>query len=156
MKQSDVDRFWKKVKKGDGCWIWRAAKFHFGHGAFWLNGGNKKASRVSWEINFGKIPENLCVCHKCDNPSCVNPEHLFLGTQLENVADRDSKNRQAKIGGEDCPQSKLKSDDVDEIKRLLFCGVSQSNISKIFGISQTAISKINTGKTWKCLNSESH
>lgn len=91
-----VSKFFKSVEKTDGCWMWRAGKFPGGYGAIHTNGKTRKAHRVSWEIHFGPIGEGLFVCHRCDTPRCVNPEHLFLGTAADNNADRNSKGRQAR------------------------------------------------------------
>jgi hypothetical protein len=88
------DRFWTKVQKSDGCWQWTAYRDPMGYGRFRLNGEARLAHRVSWEMHNGSIsPEDLCVLHKCDNPSCVNPDHLFLGDRIANVADMVAKGR---------------------------------------------------------------
>ena len=93
-------RFWAKVdiKSDDECWNWvggfRGGK---GYGSFWVNGVNKAAHRFAWEdTNFKSVPDGMCVCHRCDNPSCCNPSHLFVGTHGDNAADRNAKGRQAK------------------------------------------------------------
>jgi hypothetical protein len=95
---STESRFWPKVdKRGDTeCWPWQAGTFQFGHGLLRDQGRLRKAHRISWELHFGEIPDGLCVCHRCDNPPCVNPSHLFLGTQRDNIADRDQKGRTAR------------------------------------------------------------
>lgn len=88
-------RFWAKVnKKGKNqCWEWTAARDPFGYGRFGLNGKICTASRFSWELHYSPISKGMCVLHKCDNPPCVNPNHLFLGTRSDNVADMIAKGR---------------------------------------------------------------
>lgn len=88
------DRFWPKVVKGPGCWAWIGAKTSFGYGKISISRSQCiHARRVSWAIHFGEISGNLNVLHKCDNPECTNPEHLFLGTNKDNVHDMIKKNR---------------------------------------------------------------
>lgn len=91
------ERFWERVKKGDGCWLWDTARDKDGYGRFPIGAsGENKAHRVSWRIHHGEVPEGLCVLHKCDNPPCVNPKHLFLGTLKDNAVDCASKERTAR------------------------------------------------------------
>ena len=85
------ERFWAKVEKSNSCWLWRANCNPEGYGQFWLNGKLEKAHRISWTFKHGAIPDRLLVLHKCDNPPCVNPEHLFLGTDRDNSRDRIRK-----------------------------------------------------------------
>ncbi len=90
------ERYWAKVEKtNDGCWGWVSGTDAFGYGRLIAPGGRKnlKAHRVSWELHNGPIPGGMCVLHRCDNPPCSNPDHLFLGTKADNVADMNAKGR---------------------------------------------------------------
>lgn len=92
---SDAERFWRSVDKtdADGCWLWRCVSGKYGQ--FTVNGRNIGAHRASWAMHFGPIPDGVFVCHRCDNPRCVRPDHLFLGTHGDNMADMVAKGRAA-------------------------------------------------------------
>jgi hypothetical protein len=139
------ERFWPKVVKSDGCWLWTAGVVK-GYGQFWHNGHNQKAHRVAWQLAYGPIPDGLCVCHRCDTPLCVNPTHLFLGTNRENVADRQAKGRGNPPRGEAVRNAKITDADALAIradKRLL------REIATEYGVSQGQVSEIRNGKSWR-------
>jgi hypothetical protein len=103
MTKTLAERFWEKVdRQAEGCWNWKAAKQHNGYGYLHAGGGKTRkparAHRVSWELHNGPIPEGLWVLHKCDNPSCVRPDHLFLGDRVDNMNDAAAKGRVTTIG----------------------------------------------------------
>ena len=91
--KSDEERFWEKVDKSGECWKWTAATTKFGHGICFVKGEQVSAHRISYEWAYGPIPDGLSVLHHCDNPACINPEHLFLGTQTDNMRDMRDKGR---------------------------------------------------------------
>jgi|ERR1035437_282116 hypothetical protein len=139
-------RFWYKVQKpiGEGCWIWTACKNTDGYGKM----DNKLAHRISWIIHNGPIPEGMNVCHHCDNPPCVNPTHLFLGTYKDNTQDMVEKSRGGKSKGIDRPDNKLTEKQVREIK---FGKTPKNQIEcgKLYNISGPTIWSIRNGKKWK-------
>lgn len=146
-------RFWDKasIGKPKDCWIWRGAKFGNGYGAIQVDGTPELAHRVAWLLTRGEIPEGLCVLHECDNPICINPEHLFLGTQLDNIADRTNKGRSA--SGSRNGNAKLSDADVQLIHTLYKPrDFSQRKLARIFGVNQSTIRRILVGETWRHLS----
>lgn len=152
-------RFWKSVVNSDDCWNWIAGKNDKGYGVFWFDGKNSTAHRFSYEIHLGEIPKGMFVCHSCDTPHCVNPAHLFLGTNRDNVADKCAKGRQARglaislnrrlPRGENSPNSKLTASDIVAIRAST--GISQADLAKRFGVVQSQISAIRRGASWSHL-----
>lgn len=149
-----LQRFWSKVDCTAGlfeCWLWTASlNKPGGYGRIGLNGSNLRVHRISYELAFGSVPIDLHVLHKCDNPPCVNPSHLFLGTQLDNVRDMQHKSRDNKAHHERVNTSKLTVDQVMEIRRLYDAGgMFQHELGKMFGVSQQNIFRIVHGETWR-------
>lgn len=145
------DRFWSAVDKTDGCWNWTAARLGSGYGSFSRGRGtpNSGAHRVAWELTNGPVPSSIHVLHRCDNPICVRPDHLFLGTNKDNVDDKVAKGRQSRMIGERNPNAKLNTSDVEEIRRRHHSGQSATAIASRYGMGQTQISRIIRRETWK-------
>ena len=149
-----ADRFMRYVDKAgpSGCWLWTGAKRNHGYGAMSVGSkrdGTKRAEqahRISYEMYKGPIPPGLHVCHACDNPSCVNPAHLWLGTPGENARDRDAKDRVQH--GESHYAAKLTAADVAAIIKD-GAGMSQAALARWFGVHPSNISMILAGKRWK-------
>lgn len=144
-RKSLTERFWLMVlkKSKDECWPWLGSlNKRYGE----IRDSKKrllKAHRVSWEIHFGPIPDGIKVLHECDYPPCVNPYHLFLGTQYDNVIDMFAKGRNVN------PQAKLIKYQVIEIKNLcLFTKLTREEIGKRFGVSRQCVNDIVLGRTW--------
>jgi hypothetical protein len=160
-----ADRFWAKVDKSAGpeaCWLWTGAMYRDGYGSFGIQTSTRKsfprrAHRVSWELTSGEtIPDGIHVCHRCDNPACVNPAHLFLGTRSDNMKDCIKKGRdRARTHPETRPLGSknhfatLTESDIPKIRAMLAGGTSRKEIAKRFGVQDAAISKIALGKTWR-------
>jgi len=142
--------FWNYVDKSDHCWHWIGGKWPFGYGIVWDKEKRRPAHRVSWEIHFGDVPIGMCVLHKCDTPSCVRPDHLWLGTKAENNHDMAEKGRQCR--GERSPRAKISPESIKEIKRLRKFGHPYRFIAKTYGVSISAISHIVSGRSWRHLN----
>jgi len=141
-------RFWDKVDRSGDCWVWMASKRGHGYGGF-LTPERKPttAHRFSWFLHNGPIPSGMCVLHKCDNRLCVKPDHLFLGTQLDNIRDRDEKGRQKTLRGSVNINAKLNEDQVKIIKRNRGF-ISQRCLAKAFGVTRGTITHIHTGRNW--------
>ena len=144
-------KFWKKVLKGgpEQCWLWDGAQTARGYGFMWCEREGVKrtvpAHRISYAIRHGKTPGDKMVCHRCDAPLCVNPDHLFLGSAFDNVSDCIAKGRDR------ISQSKLTQGQVDEIREALRLNPSEnrSRLARKYGVSRYTIIHILSGKTWK-------
>jgi hypothetical protein len=150
-------RFWPKVKKGEPneCWEWQAAIGTRGYGQFAFLGANRRTHRVTWILEYGFIPDQLHVLHTCDNRRCCNPSHLFLGTNLDNVADRCAKNRSADMEGESNSNAKLSEADVLQIFELRKSGIVTKEIARRYGVTIGHIYQILGGRQWSSLKTES-
>lgn len=181
LSESRVDLFWTRVSVADNdsdCWPWLGTlrSKENPYGVFRSGGRRHPSHRLAWEFTFGPIPEGMSVCHRCDNPPCCNPAHLFLGTNLDNIADRHNKGRDAsglrngkytrpaatprgtRHGRHTKPQStargerhgfaKLSENDVRRILDAYARGIERKVIAQEFGVGYQAIWDITKGRSW--------
>ncbi len=163
---SPEERFWSKVERrgADECWPWRAYQDPLGYGALRWDGKVEDAHRVSWRLANGPIPEGLGVLHRCDNPECVNPQHLFLGTPGDNARDRVQKGRNADIKGDRNPSrihrlsmprgeghtsAKLTEQQVRAIRNAAASGTSCCELGRQYGLNNASIGRIVRRITWR-------
>lgn len=151
MRQKEYERFISKIEidpKTD-CWEWQGRKNKDGYGTFHILRDSKLVHRVAYEHFCGQIPEGLLVCHTCNNPCCVNPKHLKLGTDQNNMDDMVLAGRQNKQKGEDHHNAKLSKEQIVEIRELYSTGfVTQQDLADHFDVSQVHISNIVLKKRW--------
>lgn len=159
------ERFWAKVNK-DGpvpphmphlgkCWEWTARLDRYGYGKFAIGGKSQKAHRISFMVTYGPIPDGMLVCHSCDNRKCVNPDHLFKGTPLDNTKDMIAKGLQ-KFGvsltarrGERNGNAKLTSDDIQAIRGQYATGdTTHKKIASRYGVNRQTVGRIIRGEYW--------
>lgn len=152
--QTIEERLYNRCIETDGgCWEFTGASDPRGYGRIFYKSYLWLAHRVSWFITYGEIPVDICVCHKCDNPSCCNPEHLFLGTHQENEADKRAKGRI--VRGEKQGGSKLTREQVQDIRSALDNGTQGSILADKYKVARATISKIKYNKRWSWLESHS-
>jgi hypothetical protein len=159
--QEAIERFWSYVQKTDGCWEWTGPKFQSGYGILTIKRKMHRAHRASVVLHGGEIPNAMVVMHKCDNPGCVRPEHLTVGTVEENNRDRDRKGRTAR--GEQSGQrlhpertargsrqglAKLTEDKVVELRRRAAGGEKLADLAIEFGVNKSTVSAAVSGQTW--------
>lgn len=146
-------RFWAKVdvRGPDECWLWAGAKLTEGYGQFSSEGRVIRAHRYSYELHFGPIPDGMIVCHTCDRPPCVNPSHLWAGTDAENAADRSAKRRGAL--GEEQGHARLTNNQAREIVATCKRGyVKHEDLARKYGVSRSSISRIVSGDSWSAVS----
>lgn len=141
------NRFYSSFNKSDNCWIWNKSKDSFGYGLFYIGGTYYRAHRYSYELFIGKIPEGKIIMHTCDNPPCINPDHLVPGTLEENNKDKAAKGRQIK--GVDSFSAILDEQKVILIRKLRGEGRSYKELAIEFNVSKHTIYDLCNGRTWK-------
>lgn len=158
--QGTPEFFWWHVDRRPGeCWEWRGHRTKQGYGSSgvgkgWGGGsGSRPAHRVAWELTNGPIPPGLFVCHRCDNPPCCNPAHLFVGTAADNARDREAKGRSRPVAGSNCNWAKLSEASASVIKAAP-PWVKHTSVAKYFGVSEATVRRIRQGKIWRHLGVE--
>lgn len=149
LKKDPIKRFHTKYKKcSNGCWEWQDKIQYHGYGEICINKKTVRAHRFSYELFKDKIPKNMCVCHTCDNRKCVNPDHLWIGTNNDNIQDCIRKGRNSK--GEDRYNAKFTKKDVKEIRFLYKLKIfTQKELADIYGTTRNYINGIVLKRTWK-------
>lgn len=148
MKANTLDSVWERVdvRGADECWPWTGG-FAGSYGQLSIGGRRQPAHRAAFHAHTGIDPGDLCVCHRCDNPACCNPAHLFLGTVRENTHDAMQKGRLAR--GERHPLARLSESAVHRIRERHRAGESQASIARAFAVTPRSIRLILTGQTWR-------
>lgn len=149
-------RFWKYVQKTQDCWIWiGATRGKSGYGTLKVSGKSQGSHRISWLIHFGEIPKAMCVCHHCDNRLCVKPDHLFLGTQRDNIMDAVRKGRQVPpvptkcYNGKHWTTTKLTWKIVQKMRKEYKMGkTTYRKLSKKYGVCYNTIEHVIRNMTW--------
>lgn len=138
-----------RVNPENGCWEWSRCRNKMGYGRLGISQRTMLAHRYVWTWLFGPIPDGLNVLHKCDNPPCIRPDHLFLGTHADNVADMCSKGRQVAVKGEAVGTARLMQAQVNEIRQQVN-HLSDCELARRYRVHSNTIRYIRIGQTWKC------
>lgn len=144
--------FWEKVDLLGSCWTWTGAASALGYGHYGYRNKTFSAHRCAYEYSVGPVPDGLFVCHRCDNPSCVNPAHLYAGTAKQNTADMHERGRAPRVGpvGSKNSHAVLAAEDVLEIRlRFAAGGVTPKELAAEYGIDSSHVNAILTGRTWR-------
>lgn len=149
MPTSIKTRFLEKVEKTSTCWIWKAGLTSNGYGKFRIGSRSWIAHRASYELFKGEIPNGMFVCHTCDNPKCVRPGHLFLGTPQDNSSDMVKKGRQARIIGEAHHHHSLTLDQANKIREMEEFGYLRKEIASTFDTSLALVCLVVNNKRYK-------
>ena len=149
-RKSIQERFWRNVDRSGECWLWTAGTNDSGYGQIKFDGWMQKAHRVAWQLTYGPIPNGngyhgTCVCHRCDNPRCVRPEHLFIGTHGDNMADKKAKHRQIRNKGTANGRAQLTE---SEVVRIRADKRTVRAIAFDYGIGTSQVSRIRRGAQW--------
>lgn len=142
-----VEAFWRNVDKSGPCWEWIGPRGKRRYGWFCFQGVSQSAHRFVFELVNGPIPKGMFVCHQCDNPACVRPEHLFLGTPKDNTHDMLRKGRRVLLMGEQNGAARLSNADVARLRELSHAGARGTDLAKTFNISEAQVSVIRSGKS---------
>jgi hypothetical protein len=149
------ERFWPKVHKTDGCWFWTGSRDRKGYGRININYIPQLAHRIAWELACSPVPAGLFVLHKCDNPPCVRPDHLYVGTHIDNMRDARERRRMkterfraSRQRGEARPHSKLTENQVREIRALREDGATMTSLAAHYGVAKNCIRNIVLRKRW--------
>ena len=146
MDLSVLNRFWSKVDKPSNCWTWTSSTNPAGYGDFNFHGKTMLAHRLAWILTNGEVPDGMFVLHHCDNPACVNPEHLFLGRHIDNMHDCRRKNRTGRLCGDDSHHSKVTAADIREMVRLYESKeANQAQIADKYNIHPATVSRLVRG-----------
>lgn len=147
---SPSDMFWRHVERGaaDACWPWNGARYRAGYGRIRRGRIQRAAHREAYELAVGTVPRDKLVCHRCDNPPCCNPAHLFLGTAADNNGDRHAKGRDGRLPGELHPMAKLRTEDVIAMRAMRDAGYIFKDIAARYGVTAQAAYLAVSGKSW--------
>ena len=149
-----MDRLWKRTARDGDCWVWQGCKDGGGYGTISVGGRPLKTHRLAWQLTYGAIPAGMLVCHHCDRPSCINPQHPFLGTNADNMQDKVRKGRRNggggwhKIRGGNNGSAKLTEKQVAAMRALHCQGVSERRVASSFGISKSQVHRIVCHQNW--------